>query len=58
MLNTYENLNEYDNVCFRDTDFAILDTMSEEEIAESPLNEQMGIVEQRKPKIIQFATGD
>ena len=70
LLNTYEDLNEYDIVCFEDTELEFLDARNRAEMSKSLMNErirnaqnpnpqagnaqQKDNAQQRKPKIIQF----
>jgi len=48
VLNTFEDIGEYQESCFWDRDFALLDDISEEELAKSPLNDMLGIMTPEK----------
>ena len=50
ILNQYEDLREYDESCFWDTDFLFLDDMTEEELLGSELNEYLGIGVRRRTR--------
>ena len=54
VLSTYEDLREYEESCFWDHDFMLLDDMTEDEIRESGLNEMMGIVGPKPSNVIEF----
>lgn len=43
IMNQIENLQEYLEFCFWDSDYALLDEYTEEELRRSPLNEALGI---------------
>ena len=45
MLNDYEDLKEYIDVCFWDTDFKFLDEMTEDDLAGSEANAYMGMID-------------
>ncbi len=53
-INLYEDLREYDETCFEDTDFLLLDKMSQEEIIKSGLDEYMGIIVPKETRSIEF----
>ncbi|MBQ8940679.1 MAG: hypothetical protein IJ062_02505 [Firmicutes bacterium] len=57
-INLFEDLREYGNVCFWDTDFTLLDKYTEEEIKNSELNERMGIIDMERSNIIKIPFGD
>lgn len=44
IMDVYENMENYLEVCFWDSDFALLDEFTEEEIRNSPMNEMLGIM--------------
>ena len=54
LMNMYEDLKEYENLCFQDTDCLMLDEMSEDEIVGSALNAFMGIADRKEDKVIRF----
>ena len=43
MITLYEDLREYDEVCFEDTDFAFLDDFDEETLVNSDMGKKLGI---------------
>ncbi len=53
-MNWFEDLREYEESCFWDTDFLFLDDMTEEELLGSELNEFLGIGVPKENKIIEF----
>lgn len=53
-LSTYEDLREYEENCFWDHDFMMLDEMSEEELIKSDLNEVLGIADPKPSNVIEF----
>lgn len=53
-ISLYEDLRHYDEICFWDMDYALLDEMDEEELQSSSLNQYMGISDTKEPNIIQF----
>ena len=57
LVNQYEDLREYVDVCFWDTDFEFLDEMTEDELMSSDINKEMGIMAQREPDTIEFSMG-
>lgn len=46
-----EDLRGYETICFWDTDFALLDQMTEQEIIDTGLNERMGIGAERNNQV-------
>ena len=50
----YEDLREYLEICFWDTDFAFLDMVDEGSLIHSDAGELMGLSERRDTKIIEF----
>lgn len=54
LMSLYEDLKEYENLCFWDTDFMLLDDMDEDEIVGSVLNKYMGIADVKEDKVISF----
>ena len=53
-LSTYEDLREYEENCFWDHDFMMLNEMSEEELIKSDLNEVLGIADPKPSNVIEF----
>ncbi len=53
-LSTYEDLREYEENCFWNHDFMMLDEMSEEELIKSDLNEVLGIADPKPANVIEF----
>ena len=53
-MNLYEDLRQYEEVCFHDADYQMLDEMDEDSLAASELNKQMGILPQKKTNVIEF----
>ena len=53
-LSTYEDLREYEDSCFWDHDFMMLDDMTMEEILNSDLNKVLGIADPKPSKVIEF----
>ncbi len=53
-LSTYEDLREYEEYCFWDHDFMMLDEMSEEELISSDLNKVMGMADPKPSNVIEF----
>ena len=54
LVNQYEDLNEYIDVCFWDTDFEFLDEMTEDELMDSDINKEMGIIAKRELNTMEF----
>lgn len=54
-INLYEDLKNYSEICFWDMDFALLDQMTEDEIANSPINDYMGIIDKKETKKMNFS---
>ena len=54
LVNCYEDLREYLDICFWDTDFLFLDDYTEEQLKQLEANEQLGIVAEKEKKIIEF----
>ena len=55
VMSFYEDLREYDETCFWDTDFMFLDDMTEEELYKSNLNKELGILPPKEePNIVSF----
>lgn len=54
LVNCYEDLRAYLDICFWDTDCLLLDDYTEEQLAQLELNEQLGIVAEKEKKIIEF----
>ncbi len=54
-IDLYENLKNYSETCFWDMDFALLDQMTEDEIANSPINDYMGIIDKKETKKMNFS---
>ena len=55
-INMFEDLREYKEVCFWDTDFAILDEITEDELIQSDAAKILGISERQDIKTIEFST--
>ena len=53
-LSTYEDLREYEENCFWDHDFMMLDEMTEEELINSDLNKVFGFADPKQSKVIEF----
>ena len=56
LINQYEDLREYEEVCFWDTDFAFLDQMSEDELIQSDMGKFLGIGERQDTKVMELST--
>ena len=56
IINQYEDLREYEEVCFWDTDFAFLDQMSEDELIHSDMAKFLGIGERRDTQVMEIST--
>ena len=54
LVNCYEDLRAYLDVCFWDTDCLFLDDYTEEQLAKMEINEQLGMVAEKEKKIIEF----
>ena len=54
MLNMYEDLAEYEECCFWDIDFMLLDDYTVDQIAASPFNKMLGITDPKGSNIIEF----
>ena len=54
-IDLYEDLKNYSETCFWDMDFALLDQMTEDEIANSPINDYMGIIDKKETKKMNFS---
>ncbi len=53
-LSTYEDLREYEENCFWDHDFMMLDEMTEEELINSDLNKVFGFADPKQSNVIEF----
>ena len=53
-LSTYEDLREYEENCFWDHDFMMLDEMTKEELINSDLNKVFGFAGPKKSNVIEF----
>lgn len=51
-INLFEDLSEYGEICFWDTDFLLLNRFTEDELRNSELNEVMGIMDKKPSNII------
>ena len=56
LINLYEDLRKYEEVCFWDTDFLFLDQMSEEELIHSDMAKALGIGERRDTQVMEIST--
>ncbi len=54
ILSMYEDLREYDEICFWDHDFLLLEHMSMEEIKKSDINKEMGILPEQEAGTVEF----
>lgn len=54
-INLYEDIKNYSEVCFWDMDFALLDQMTEDEIAASLINDYLGIMDKKENKEMSFS---
>ena len=57
IIDSFEDIEKYVESCFWDEDYLYLDEMSEEEIKESSLNKQLGIVDADKIVVIDGSSG-
>ena len=58
LINRFEDLREYEETCFWDFDFEMLDEIDEKTLISSDMAKYVGIGERRDKKIIQFPTSD
>ncbi len=58
MIMMYEDMRNYKETCFWDTDFLFLDQMSEDELRDSEINEEMGILTPKHDNVIEFPMKD
>ena len=57
LLGRYEDLREYEEICFWDLDFTFLDKYSEDDLIHSPMGELMGLSERRDIKTMDMDFG-
>lgn len=56
VLRDYEDLNEFIEHCFWDVDFLLLDDYTEEELKNSPLNDMLGILDDKQENTFDVPT--
>ncbi|SCY14435.1 hypothetical protein [Butyrivibrio sp. INlla14] len=58
IINMYEDLRRYEESCFWDVDFLLLDKVTEEQLRNSPANEYFGIIDPKEPNVVEFPFRD
>ena len=56
LIESYEDLREYENICFWDMDFVLLDEITEDELVHSDAAKFLGIDERQDVKTVEFST--